>query len=125
MKSKKILVVDDDPAFCEVLQDIIQARGYQASMALSCSESLEVYQRERPDVVLLDVSMPNVGGLETLRRLKALDPKAVVIMVTALHDDETGVEALRRGADGFITKPIDIDFMWDVVTSRVEFPTAL
>jgi two-component system nitrogen regulation response regulator GlnG len=125
MDYKKILVVDDDPAFCEALKDVIETKDYQVSVAYCYSEAQEVLERERPDAVLLDVKMPDVGGLDALRRIKAIDPKAIVIMVTALHDDETGIEALRRGADGFITKPVDIDFLWDVLTSRVDFSTAL
>lgn len=125
VKEKKILIVDDDKAFCDLLRELIEERGLEATVATRCQEAFEAYQRERPQVVLLDINMPDMGGLEALARFKALDEGAVVVMVTAQRDDETAIEALRRGADGFVTKPLEVDFFWDVVTSRMEFPTSL
>lgn len=125
VKEKKILIVDDDPVFCDALRELIEERGLAAVAATRCQEALEAYQKERPSVVLLDINMPDMGGLEALRRFKALDEGAVVVMVTAQRDDETAIEALKRGADGFVTKPLEVDYFWDVVTSRMEFPTSL
>ena len=107
----KVLVVDDEPDFCEVLRDFLGSKGYEVAIALSGEEALPAYMQERPDVVLLDIQMPGMNGLETLRELKALDPGANVIMVTVIADNEIAKQAMTEGAFDYITKPVDRDYL--------------
>lgn len=108
---KKVLVVDDELSSCEILREFLMDQGYETLMALSGDEALETYQRERPDLVLLDVRMPDKDGLETLREIKALDPDADVVMVTALHEREMGLKAMVEGAFDYVTKPLDCRYL--------------
>lgn len=103
----KVLVVDDEPSVCEVLGEFLQSTGYQVEIAYSGDEAVATYKNSRPDVVLLDVRMPGKDGLETLREIKAFDPSAIVIMVTAVHKENVVRQALDDGAADYITKPIN------------------
>jgi DNA-binding NtrC family response regulator len=109
--SSKILVVDDEIFVCKMLRKFLIERGLRVVEAHNGEEAMEVFSRERPDVVLLDIRMPGKDGLETLAELKALDPEASVIMVTAVHEEELAKQAMAEGAFDYITKPIDPDYL--------------
>jgi len=109
--AKKILVVDDEPDFCEALRDFLGSKGFEVAIALSGEEALPAYMQEKPDVVLLDIQMPGMDGLETLRALKAIDPEAAVIMLTTIVDEPLAKQARAKGALEYITKPIDMDYL--------------
>ena len=111
MMPKKVLIVDDEPDFCDALRDFLRSKGFEVAIALSGEEALRAYMREKPDVVLLDIQMPGMDGLETLRELKVLDPGANAIMVTAIEDDEFVKRAMVEGALDYITKPVDHDYL--------------
>ena len=103
-----ILVVHDTPANVRLLKTILEARGYEVRSASSGAEALAAVAERRPDLVLLDVVMPGMDGLEACRRLRA-DPATAalpVLMVTA-SDHSDKVTALDAGADDFVTKPFD------------------
>ena len=107
----KVLVVDDEPDFCEAIRDILKVDGYQVVEAYDGDNALAVYERERPYVVLLDAMMPGMSGLVTLRGLKALDQNVRVIMITALRDEELAKQMLAEGAVEYITKPVDHEYL--------------
>ena len=111
MTAKKILVVDDEPDFCDALRDFLTSKGYEVAVVLNGEEALPAYMQEKPDVVLLDIQMPGKDGLQVLRELKAIDPAARVIMITALMEEEVAKQALVEGAFEYITKPIDPDYL--------------
>ena len=111
MMLKKILVVDDEPDFCEALGDFLGAKGYSVLEAHDGDQALEAYRQERPDVVLLDVNMPGKNGIETLKELRTFDPEASVIMVTAIYDEDISRLAMAEGAFDYITKPIDHEYL--------------
>ena len=104
-----ILIVDDHEDNVELLRARLEARGYRTVTAWDGREALEAVQRERPDLVLLDVMMPHVDGIEVARRIKADEslPFIPIIMQTALDSTEHKVEGLDAGADDYITKPIN------------------
>ncbi len=106
---KKILVVDDHEDNVEVLRARLESRGYDVEGAMSGQEALDTVSRWVPDLVLLDVMMPDMDGLEVVRRLKADPglPFIPVIMQTALDSTERMVAGLEAGADDYVTKPIN------------------
>jgi class 3 adenylate cyclase/CheY-like chemotaxis protein len=105
----KILVVDDTPRNVKLLADLLAVKGYQVMTALSGREALSQMETERPDLILLDVVMPQMSGYEVCHEIRA-DPATSmlpVIMVTALDPAEERVKGIEAGADDFLTKPIN------------------
>ncbi|MDV2494764.1 MAG: response regulator [bacterium] len=117
--SNKVLVVDDEPDFCEALRDFLGSKGYEVAIALSGEEALLAYMQEKPDVVLLDMMMPGMSGLVTLRELKGLDQGANVIMVTAVHEEDIAKQAMAEGAFDYITKPVNRDYLELVILTKI------
>ena len=108
-KKKRILVVDDHEDNIELLRARLEARGYEVEGASDGQAALDAVTRNTPDLILLDVMMPKMDGIEVVRRLKANPelPFIPVIMQTALDSTENKVEGLDAGADDYITKPIN------------------
>ena len=103
--SGKILLVDDEIHIRKYVSQILKQLGTPAiTEAADGEQAIELYQKDRPDVVLLDVNMPILTGLETLRKLKEIDPEPVVIMLTSLTNRQTVEQALALGADNYIRK---------------------
>ena len=102
----KIIIVDDDPKLCELYKSVFSAQGYQVSVAQNGEAALAKITKEKPDLVLLDIMMPNIHGLHILDIIKATpeveDTK--VIMLTALSDESTRTKAKEYGAIDFIVK---------------------
>ena len=107
-ESKKILVVDDEKAICEILEEFLSLFGHSVTSANSGADAIEVVHRARPDVVFLDIRMPGMSGLDVLKEIKALDSSVRVIMISAFGDEETESMARELGADGYIQKPVDL-----------------
>src|SRR3989338_5386570 len=106
--SLDVLVVDDEPKICQLLEQLLIARGCTVRMAHDGLEGLQLF-RERPsDVVITDIRMPKLTGVELLRELKHLDPLLNVVIITAYPSVEGAVEAMKHGAWDFITNPFDI-----------------
>ena len=115
----RILVVDDEPHLCEFLKEDLSQRSYDVITAESGKEALEKVKIDRPHVMLLDIRMPNMNGIEVLKKAKALDPALAVIMVTALHDEEVAKRAMAAGADDYVTKPINLDYLYTSLAFKV------
>ncbi|MEA3276238.1 MAG: sigma-54 dependent transcriptional regulator, partial [Pseudomonadota bacterium] len=105
----RILIVDDDTAGCRALQLHLQAQGHEAATAHSVDEALAAAGAGPPELVIMDIRMPGRSGLEGLVELKKDFPGVRVIMITAFHDMESTIEAMQKGAEDYIHKPIDID----------------
>jgi adenylate cyclase len=105
----KLLVVDDTPKNVKLLADILTARGYNVVTAVSGAEALSQVEAERPDLVLLDVVMPEMSGYEVCRKLRSNPATQLlpVVMVTALDPGEERIKGIEAGADDFLTKPIN------------------
>jgi len=105
----KVLIVDDEEPNITLLTAWLAPEGYEVVAARSGPEALEVVKAERPDIVLLDVMMPNMDGFEVCRRLKEQDETKFlpVVLVTALSDREDRIRGIEAGADDFLSKPID------------------
>ena len=105
-QTQKILVVDDEQAICWAFAQLLQPAGYQVLAAASAEEGLELAARENPDLVLLDIRLPGLSGLDALPKFKALNPELPVLVMTAHGTMETAIEATQRGAYNYVTKPL-------------------
>jgi two-component system KDP operon response regulator KdpE len=104
----RILVVDDEPQLTRVLRTGLKSRGYDVRAAADGLAGLEAFNDWHPDLVITDLAMPNVDGLELCRRLRAVS-QVPIIVLSAKGEEKTKVEALDLGADDFVTKPFGID----------------
>jgi len=101
----KVLIVDDDPAFRRALRTSLAASGFDVSEARNGEEALVVLRNKTADIVLLDINMPGMGGIETCRKIRSLSPRIGILMLTVRDAEEDKVQALEAGADDFVTKP--------------------
>jgi len=106
---QKILIVDDEQAICWAFTQLLQPAGYTVFVAASAEEGLEIAAREKPDLVLLDVRLPGLSGLEALPKFRELNPDLPVVVMTAHGTMETAIEATKRGAYNYLTKPLHND----------------
>jgi two-component system, cell cycle response regulator DivK len=105
----KVLIIEDNPMNLELAQDLLEAAGFEVISAVTAREGLEQVSRHRPDLVLMDVALPDMDGLEAARRIKT-DPALAGIAVVALSAHAMARDrdlALQAGCDGYIIKPID------------------
>jgi CheY-like chemotaxis protein len=107
----RILLVDDEPQFREMIAEYLAGERFEVLEAASGEEALPHVTTWRPDIILLDLMMPGIGGLETLRRIKAVRPETPVIMVTAVDDLDVARSALAAGAADYVTKPFTFQYL--------------
>ena len=115
----KLLVVDDEIALCDLLRHFFIKQGYRVVMATSGAEALAVVAKEQPDLMLLDVKMPKMSGIEVLKQMRARGDEVKVVMVSATRDDVTINEAKRLGAIDYVTKPFHLDYLEQVVLKKL------
>jgi DNA-binding NtrC family response regulator len=115
-----ILIVDDDRKMRVIMKTLIESSGWTTIEACDGVQALEMYSKERPSVVLLDMLMPKMDGLETLRALKSLDSDLPVIIITAHADVSDAVNAIKIGAYDFIVKPPDLDTLTNIIRRAIE-----
>ncbi len=116
---KKMLIVDDEIEICEFLKIFFEDRDYKVATGFSGEEALEKVASFQPDVVLLDIQMPGMDGLKVLKKIKAEHPKIKVIMVTAVETGDKIEEAMRYGADNYITKPLSLEYLEKDVQDKI------
>jgi putative nucleotidyltransferase with HDIG domain len=109
VETENILVVDDEEAIREVVSTMLESKGYQCTSVSNGRAAQDHVKRHTPDLVLSDMIMPEMDGLKLLEWLRQYDPEVPVIMVTAIHDISTALEAIRRGAYDYILKPFEKD----------------
>lgn len=114
--NRSVLLVDDHPTALEFLQVRLRSLGYRTTVATNGEAALEEVRRDRPSIVVLDVTMPELNGYQTCREIKTIDRKIPVIILTAKTDPADRFWARQSGADDFLNKPIDPA----VVVSRIE-----
>jgi DNA-binding NtrC family response regulator len=113
--SGKILLVDDEKDFLEVMSERIEARGLAVTTADSAAKALEHVAAEAYDAIILDLMMPGMDGLETLKAIKEKNPDLQVILLTGHATVEKGVKAMKLGALDFVEKPADLDELTEVI----------
>ena len=104
--SRHVLIVDDEKNIRRTFKMVLESDGYEVSLAETGEEALELCREERPDLVVLDVKLPGIGGIETLQSLKKSEPELPVIMISGHGTIATAVEATRHGAFDFVEKPL-------------------
>jgi len=109
MKKLRLLLVDDEQEFVETLADRLKMRDLDASIACNGEEALSAVEREEPDVIVLDLKMPGIHGIEVLRRVKEAYPNVEVIILTGHGSKKDEEAALRLGAFDYVKKPADLD----------------
>lgn len=116
----KILIVDDEVEIQKILSKILVREGYVVQTAGDGLEALKIIRKMKPDIILLDIMMPKLDGIETLKRIKALSRDMIVMMITAYGGIKTAREAMRFGAYDYITKPFDMDFIYQIIEESLK-----
>jgi DNA-binding NtrC family response regulator len=109
MSSERILVVDDELFVRELLLEFLSTQGYEVSLADSGEKAVELMQTQPADVVLVDLKMPGIDGIETLKQIKKIAPDVLAIIMTGYPTIESSIEALRRGAYDYVIKPFKLN----------------
>lgn len=117
----RILVIDDDAELQETIVEILQQAGFDVAMERSAESALERLEKEGFDIILLDLLMPGMGGMEALPLVKKACPKAKIIMITAFATVDNAVDAMKRGADDYLSKPFKVnELLTTIMRSREE-----
>ncbi|OGW85001.1 MAG: hypothetical protein A3C35_04640 [Omnitrophica bacterium RIFCSPHIGHO2_02_FULL_46_11] len=120
----KLLIVDDEVEICDFLKSFFEERNYEVKTASSGQAALTAAEQFKPNVVLLDIKMPGMDGIQVLGTLKKKFPRMKVIMVTALETRDKIEECLRLGADNYITKPLSLEYLENDVREKIEALTS-
>ena len=115
----RLLIVDDEPLILEVLTEHFKGE-YDVETALNGADALGAILRARPDVVMLDINMPRMNGVEVLKDIKQIDDSIAVIMVTANEQVAMAAEALRNGAFGYVPKPFDFRYLDHLLATIID-----
>ena len=113
---KRILIVDDEPLIIEVLSEHFK-EAYDIETAMNGTDALAAVVRQRPDLMLLDINMPRMNGVEVLKDVKKIDESIAVIMVTANEQVSLAADALKSGAFGYVPKPFDFRYLDHMVAT--------
>jgi len=111
----KVLLVDDEEDFLETLSSRLELRGLKVSAVTSGEQAISEAKQQEYDAIVVDLSMPGIDGLETLKRIKADNPNAEIIMLTGHASVQSGVEAMKLGAGDFLQKPVELAELMDKI----------
>ena len=114
----KLLVIDDDKDTCEFLKDFFESRKCAVLTAHSGEDGLRTMKEKKPDIILLDIKMKGMNGLEVLKEVKNFDKNIKVIIITVASDEETRQKAEQYGADDFIKKPLNTEYLEGAVCRK-------
>ena len=115
MQPTKVLIVDDETEFASTVAERLTLRGYEANAVFSAGEALPLIRASAPDVVLLDLMMPGINGLETLRAIKETAPAIEVIILTGYGGIQGKLEGMESGAFDYVMKPVDIGVLMNKI----------
>ena len=117
---KYILIVDDEAITGKLISIHLISEGYDVEAVLTGEEAMRRIQREKPSLVLLDILLPGIDGIETLKRIRSFDSNIPVVMITGIHDNEEGKKAFAAGARDYVTKPIDFQYLKTILSIQSE-----
>ena len=115
MIKARVLVIEDESALRSMLAEGLTRKGHEVFLARDGSDGLQVFEKERPDIVLTDVRMPGKRGIEVLRHIKTIEPEAKVVIMTGDGNEEIAIEALRGGAINYLKKPFTFRDLYEVI----------
>ena len=110
-KRLKVLLVDDEKEFVESLSERLELRNLKAEIAYSGEQAIETLAREKPDVMVLDLRMPGINGIEVLRKVKKKHPDMAIVILTGHGSEADEKEAMRLGASAYLSKPVEVDHL--------------
>ena len=122
MANLKVCIVDDEVEFVTTLAERLELRGFEAQIATDGENALHLIETDPPHVVVLDVMMPGMGGLEVLQRIKERNPQIAVILLTGHGATKEGMEGMRLGAFDYLMKPLSIDDLIKKMQEAVKHP---
>jgi len=108
---EKILVVDDEVEVCSALKEFLRLKDYAVETALDGLTAIKKIEIFNPHIVLLDIMMPGIGGIDVLKKIRDINPKIGIIMITAVYDEEIANRTIKLGAYDYITKPLDLKYL--------------
>jgi two-component system, NtrC family, response regulator PilR len=117
---ERLLVVDDEPSMREFLEIMLSQEGYSVALASTGEEGFKLYRQSEPDMVLTDVKMPGMSGLELIKEIHALDPTVPIVAITAYACADDAVRAVRAGAYDYLSKPFQIDDLRVIIRNALE-----
>jgi DNA-binding response OmpR family regulator len=112
---RKVLIVDDDRDIVSIVSTILAGWGWDISAAYSGAAALEAVTASKPDIILLDIMMPEMNGIEVLKRIRKIDSDARIIMITAFGDVESYLDSMELGAYEYINKPFETDELLEMI----------
>ena len=122
-RALSVLVVDDNEAMCENVKDILQSEGYQTHCVHDALTAIEHVKKSPPDIVLMDVRLPDMSGVNAFKEIKKIAPRVAVIMITGYSVDELIAEAMEAGARGYLKKPLDFHRLFALIEQEGSRPT--
>jgi len=115
-----ILVVDDERLICDLLRSVLAGHGHEVLMAMNGREGLELFKKHRPRFTLLDLRMPEMNGIEVLKQIRAIDPQAAVLILTAWGSDALEKQARQLGVVDFLSKGLSLDVLVDAMERTLQ-----
>ena len=116
---ERILVVDDEVEVCNALKEYLSSKEYEVETALNGQTALKKVRDFHPHIVLLDIIMPKMNGVDVLMRIRNINPKIGVIMVTAVKDEGVAMKSMNLGAYDYVTKPLDLEYLETVLAVKM------
>jgi len=116
---ERILVIDDEVEICEMLKSFLVKKGYEVITTTSAADGIEKLKTEKPKVILLDIRMPDMDGVEVMKKIRKIDQNVVVIMATGVIDEEIARETMKLGASDYIVKPFDLGYLEKSLMSKL------
>ncbi len=108
---KSVLVVDDEERVVQSIAGVLEDEGLRVTTAMTGEEAIDLFQKEKPDITLLDIWLPGMDGMEVLKRMRPISPECLVIMISGHATISTAMAAVKFGAFDFIEKPLSLDFL--------------
>ena len=120
-RNSRVLVIEDDQGMRSLLEDFIQEEGYEVRSTDNGSEAFRLLAKDEFDLIITDVRMPGLSGLDILPGIRKLQPHSVIIVITAFGSEEVYKRAMERGADGYLEKPISLEKFKNLI-KKLLFP---
>jgi DNA-binding NtrC family response regulator len=120
MPNARLLIIDDEPTVCYSFRRVLEKRPFEIKTAATVRDGLDVFESFGPDVVVLDLNLPDANGMEAFRHIRRQDPKCPVVFITAHGTTETALEAMKEGAFDYLIKPVDLDRLSELLERALE-----